>query len=176
MSAPNLFLDMDGVVADFDATLALRGHVALGDFYVRKHPKDWTPEEQAHSDDTQKCMQDLQFWTGMLPFRGARSFVDELMRIWPGKLVILTALPANEQAPAIAIIKKVWCWKHLGLYPRDVITTQRHLKASFASSGGLLVDDLEKNCLEFKAAGGFGLQHTSFENTITELRKLINVN
>lgn len=174
MTAPKLFLDMDGVIADFDGALAARGHYALGDFYVRKDPKDWTPEELAHSNDTDKAMQDLSFWEAMKPFRGARPFYDALLRLWPGKVVILTALPNNAIAAEIADIKKHWAWRHLGVWHCDTITTQRHLKRSFAVGGGLLVDDLEKNCQEFRAAGGGALLHTDFTSTLAGIRSFIN--
>lgn len=175
MSWPTLYLDMDGVLADFDAATHARGQTAMGDFYVKKHPKDWSPEEKAHSDGVNKLMLDHDFWSGIPPFPGVSAFYHHTLRLWPGKVAILTALPNNPIAKDIALIKQVWCWKYLGVYPRDVITTERHLKASYAQPGKVLVDDLERNCAKFIAAGAHAVQHTSFPETITALRRHLNV-
>lgn len=172
----NLFLDMDGVVADFNDALMRRGIIPRDDYWMARHRDQWTQEEIDHDNRVGEAMDDDSFWLGIRPYHGAREFYDAAMRIWPTKVVFLTALPKKpERAGPIRLIKKLWLYEHLGVVPRDVIVCRRSEKGHYARAGGLLVDDLLTNCEEFRKAGGEAILHKNFTDTVKQLKELQNV-
>jgi hypothetical protein len=146
-----LFLDLDGVLADFD-----RGVEAL----LHRRPDQlplglmWAtlakaPEFYA----TLEMMADAQaLWDFCKPF----------------KPKILTGLPRGTWAEPQ---KRKWVANMLG---RDVevITTMSRDKHKFSGRGHVLVDDRLKLREAWEAAGGAFIHHISAERTIEQLRKL----
>lgn len=169
---PHLYLDMDGVTADFDGALAARG---IGDIesYIAKPQHEWTPEQVEHDKLVTVAMNDNAFWTGIKPFPMVEQFYDSCLRLSPHKVKHLTALPrSSARAEPVSVIKRAWLWRYLKVHPGDVITCLRSEKQKFACTGAVLVDDNAQNCTEFAAAGGTVILHKDFITTLQELRKI----
>lgn len=146
-----LFLDLDGVLADFD-----RGVVAV----TGKRPEQLPMKEMwralsRHSD-----------------FFGTLDFIHDAQELWafcaPHRPTILTGLPLGSWAPEQ---KKRWVAHMLGAEV-PVITCMARDKARYASPGAILVDDREKARNPWEAAGGRFILHRSAEESIAELAKL----
>jgi len=151
MTTSKLFLDLDGVLADFD-----RGVKAV----TGKRPEDlpmkvmWR-ELSRHPD-----------------FFGTLEFMHDAQELWafcaPHEPVILTGLPLGSWAPEQ---KRRWVAHMLGPHVR-VITCMARDKHRHAGPGTVLVDDREKARAPWVAAGGIFILHTSAKNSIAELKKL----
>lgn len=171
-----LYLDMDGVVADFDGGLAARGILPRDDYWMARPREHWSAEEIDHDTRVTAAMDDDKFWLGLKHYPGAREFLHDAIKLWPAKVKFLTALPRKEsRAGPVRLIKKLWLWEHLGVYPRDVITCVRSEKQCYAQTGGVLVDDMTKNCAEFEKAGGLYVCHKDFLTTIKALKEIAHV-
>lgn len=149
--APSLFLDLDGVLADFD-----RGVVAV----TGKRPEQLPMKEMwralsRHAD-----------------FFGTLEFMHDAQELWafcaPHRPTILTGLPLGSWAPEQ---KTRWVARMLGA-DVPVITCMARDKARYASPGAILVDDREKAQAPWEAAGGHFILHRTAADSITELAKL----
>ena len=144
-----LYLDMDGVVADFDSAAAeFLGLDHVRD-YVSAHYKI-TPEEWT------QLKTNPRFYRTLPKMKSADSLVDLARRCrdrlgWD--LKFLTAVPKNHDMPWAYSDKVLWAQEH---YP-DIpvmfgplsVDKQRH-----CSLGDLLIDDRVDNCERWRAAGG----------------------
>ena len=156
---PQIYCDMDGVLADFvKFTTEHLGH-PFKDKYWTELPENMfailPPMQDAH-----------QLW----------RFIGKYNPF------ILTAVTRqNESRGPIADNapddKKKWMKKHFRVSEDKVYAVKRINKSNFAKDGrdkrpNLLIDDHVKNIEAFKKAGGLGIVHTSARNTIKELKKL----
>nr|WP_209988844.1 hypothetical protein [Azospirillum picis] len=143
-----MFLDLDGVLADFD-----RGVVAT----TGKRPE-------------QLAMKDM--WRALSrhdDFFGTLEFMHDAQELWafcaPHRPTILTGLPLGSWAPEQ---KKRWVARMLGAHV-PVITCMARDKARYATPGSVLVDDREKARAPWEAAGGHFILHRSAAGSIAEL-------
>ncbi|HEY0835051.1 MAG TPA: hypothetical protein VGE72_14190 [Azospirillum sp.] len=151
MTEPKLFLDLDGVLADFDLGVkAVTG----------KRPEElpmkvmWR-ELSRHPD-----------------FFGTLDFMHDAQELWaycaPHEPTILTGLPLGSWAPEQ---KRRWVAHMLGPHVR-VITCMARDKHRYAGPGHVLVDDREKARDPWVAAGGAFILHTSAKSSIAALKAL----
>ena len=154
---PQIYCDMDGVIADFlKFTSSHLGH-PFKDEYWKDLPDD-TFYQLPLMPDAKKLW---GFISKYNPF-------------------ILTAIPRSGRGPIskrAADDKKKWMKKHFGVPENRVYAVSRVDKAQFAKDGrdgrpNLLIDDHAKNIQAFTKTGGLGIVHTSASNTIAEMKKL----
>ena len=154
---PQIYCDMDGVIADFlKFTSSHLGH-PFKDEYWKDLP-----------DDT-------FYQLPLMP--DARKLWGFISKYNP---FILTAIPRSGRGPIskrAAGDKKRWMKKHFGVPENRVYAVSRVDKAQFAKDGrdgrpNLLIDDHAKNIQAFTKIGGLGIVHTSASNTIAEMKKL----
>jgi 5'(3')-deoxyribonucleotidase len=146
-----IFLDVDGVLADF-AGAAARLH-------GRTQPLDsWWPRG-AYSMAAVLNISGDEFWA---PINAAGSdfwrdlevlphFEAMIAALHPRRFTLLTS-PSRE--PSCLQGKLEWIHKVFGSKFRDyVITPRKHLLAH-PLCGAILIDDLPSNCHDFEMAGG----------------------
>lgn len=149
-----LYLDCDGVLADFDAgARAILG--APPDDYARRHKlgKMWA-QLARHSD-----------FYGTLPLMpGAMRLFEAVRHLAP---IILTGLPrGNWAAPQ----KVRWAAEH---FPGTrIITCMAADKRDHAREGDVLVDDTLKHRHLWEEAGGIFVHHKDVDQTLAELATL----
>lgn len=148
-----LFVDMDGVLADFDTGhelvfgrrtdkaaddvdwAAVRG---VPDFYLNLPPMPDMPD----------------LWTYIAPFRP----------------IVLTGVPTSiAEAPEN---KRAWIKKHFGS-DVEVRCCRSKEKYLHAAPGDILIDDWEKYRSLWIAQGGIWITHRTAAETIGELKALI---
>lgn len=153
-----IFLDLDGVITEFSLS-AMAFHGA------------WIPDESYYPQD---CGWDVLKATntirelGGLPPLSAKDFWDSLnynfwrhLRMYPGALQFLMQLEVRGEvflatSPTLSSQcvagKFDWIKENLPSYLR------RHYigaaKEEFAKPGAILIDDRDRNCERFEAAGG----------------------
>ena len=155
--SPNIYCDMDGVIADF---------------------LKFTSEHLGHGfkDAYWKDLPENLFYL-LPPMPDAHSLWKFIGKYNPN---ILTAIPRSGRGPIsgrAAEDKKKWVKKYFNVSEDRVYAVSRVDKSQFAKDGrdgrpNLLIDDHAKNIDAFRKAGGLGIVHTSARNTIKELKQL----
>jgi len=154
MAEPRLFLDADGVLADFD--LGARKLLAMKPKeFIAKHGRGifW------------KRLANAKNFYGTLPeMPDARLLFDAVKHLEP---TILTGLPLGRWA---APQKVEWAAGHFPGVP--IITCMAADKHKHMHPGDVLVDDREKHREAFEAAGIVFVHHKSAEESLRQLVKI----
>ncbi|WP_143535378.1 hypothetical protein [Rhizobium sp. N122] len=147
-SAPRVYLDLDGVMADFDAHFpALFGvdHRSMLD-------DDMWSQINAHPS----------YFRDMPQCPGALNFFKSIEALNP---IILTACPKSNYAHA-ARQKREWVREHLGHHVPVLPVMGGSSKPLFMhAAGDILIDDFERNTAAWSKAGGVAILHSNFEDT-----------
>lgn len=156
-----LYLDMDGVVADFDEYAAR----VLG-----------VPPSQGIYPDSiwNKLAANSRIYKDLKKTSYADLLVAECEDFALTKgydLYFLTAVPKGNDVPWAFYDKVHWAQQHFpniavmfGPFSKD---KHRHCR-----SGDILIDDRHSNIEEWRAAGGIAIHHTNINATLYELSRL----
>lgn len=148
-----LYLDMDGVVADFDTAAEQFLCIARREDYVQGHYKLSKPE-WARLRDQHRFYRDLPKMAQADQLVAvARQYRDSLD--W--QLKFLTAVPKNDDMPWAFSDKVLWAQEH---YPDIPVMFGPHStdKYRHCRPGDILIDDRLDNCEAWLAAGGWSFQ------------------
>jgi len=148
---PKLFLDADGVLADFDqgveALLGMSAHQ-----FERKRGRGAFWRELAKAPN---------FYAGLPEMPDARTLFDAIKHLEP---TILTGLPlGNWAAPQ----KVKWAAEHFPGVP--IITCMARDKHKHMQPGDVLVDDRENHREAYEAHGVLFIHHKSARDSIRRL-------
>jgi hypothetical protein len=147
-----IYLDCDGVLADFD-----RGAEAVLGMHPRAFEKRYNP-----GLFWKRLAQAPDFFETLEPLPDARELYEAVRHKNP---VILTGLPRGNWAEPQ---KRRWAEQHFPGVP--VITTMAALKREHCHPGDVLVDDRDKHRHLWEAAGGVFVLHTDARSSIEKLR------
>lgn len=154
MPEPRLFLDADGVLADFDeGARRLLGTSVRN--YERKHGRGgfW-----------RKLAQASNFYGSLPEMPDARLLFDGVKHLKP---TILTGLPLGKWA---APQKVEWAAEHFPGVP--IITCMARDKHKHMHPGDVLVDDRENHRAAYEAAGVVFVHHKNAEDSLRQLAKI----
>lgn len=165
-----IYLDQDGPLADFDQALLDNGIVNRTDF-IHKPKDQWNVEDMELDAKVVKMMATPDFWTNLPVTKGAFDLVAEAMKY--DKVFVLTARPSHTSTDTnwIAPIKFEWINKNFPQLSNTFICCLRHEKKDYAKPDSWLIDDMERNCLEWSDQGGKAILWKSAEQTIKELQE-----
>lgn len=146
-----LYVDMDGVLADFDTGYELA-------FGVR-------PSKDADNVDWKAVRNYQDFYLNLPPMPDFTALWARIARYQP---IVLTGVPSSvPEAPAN---KRAWVARYL---PNVlVIPTRSREKATYARPGDVLIDDWEKYRHRWEAAGGVWITHVSAIETDRRLTEI----
>jgi len=147
-----LFVDMDGVLADFDGH-----HEAMLGVRSCKHADnvDWALVRAV-----------TDFYLHIPPMPDMQLLWDRIARHSP---IVLTGVP--EAVPEAADNKCAWVRRHIGDHV-EVRCCRSKAKCLHASPGDILIDDWEKHRHLWIAAGGLWITHRSAAETSEALTQL----
>lgn len=148
-----LYLDCDGVLADFDNGARL---VFDGMFPAEFESKHGTKEfwkRLTQADD---------FFFNLEPMPDAHELWENVKHLHP---IIITGCPVGGWAETQ---KHRWVRKHFGRRA-NVITCASRDKSIFCHPGDVIVDDWEKHKPKWEAKGGHWILHKSAEQSLLEL-------
>jgi 5'(3')-deoxyribonucleotidase len=151
---PRLFLDADGVLADFDqGARQLLGMSPKA--YIAKHGRGAFWKKLARAPN---------FYGSLREMPDARVLFDAVKHLQP---TILTGLPLGSWA---APQKVGWAAEHFPGVP--IVTCMARDKHKHMHAGDVLVDDREKHRGAYEAAGVVFVHHTSAEDSLRQLAKI----
>lgn len=165
MTVEKIYLDMDGVVADFE-----RGVRELCG--VEPVPQGaCSPKEE---DTMWERARDIgHFYGKLLPMPGAVGMFREIYEKHGDKCEILTGIPKAKRGILTAGEDKIsWVRKYLSEDIKVHIVYREEKKNYCTGEGCVLIDDYEKNIREWEENGGTGILHINVANTTEELKKL----
>jgi 5'-nucleotidase len=132
---PHLFLDSDGVFADFDQHI-----FNLFGCY---------PREMDDADMWAKANANPEFWSDMPLKPGALELWEAVIHTKP---TVLTGCPKSDYDRAVTH-KLAWWERHFG-HTQVITCLSRDKALHMKNPGDWLVDDMVKNCKRWEKAGG----------------------
>ena len=167
MQVEKIYFDMDGVLADFE-----RG--------VKEICKVTPPSQNAKhhkpgEDDVmwEKIRDNEHFYDLLELMPGAKEMFDVVYIRYGDRCEILTGIPKPKRGIVNAADdKKKWVYR---LLSEDVVVNivYREEKQNYCHGEGcVLIDDMERNIRDWKAAGGTGIVYVSAEDTLNKLKEL----
>lgn len=152
--SPQLFLDCDGVLADFDRAAAA----------IFGMPSYRAQAELGQQHFWRTLREQENFYGGLPLLPDARRLFDAVAHLHP---VILTGCPLGGWAESQ---KQGWAAEH---FPGTrIITCLAREKRLHMTPGDVLVDDTLKFRELWEEAGGIFVHHTSADSSLEELRRL----
>ena len=149
-----IFLDCDGVLADFDAGAEAILGMSPRDFEKRYGPREFW-KRLAGADD---------FFGDLPPMADAQVLYEAVRDKNP---IILTGMPRGGWAEPQ---KRRWAERHFPGVP--VITTMAALKHEHRHPGDVLVDDRDKHRHLWENEGGVFIHHKDAASSVQALRRL----
>jgi len=154
MPDPRLFLDADGVLADFDEGARRLLGMSVRD-YERRHGRGGFWKKLAQAKD---------FYGSLPEMADARVLFDAVKHLKPA---ILTGLPLGRWA---APQKVGWAAEHFPGVP--IITCMARDKHKHMHPGDVLVDDRENHRPAYEAAGAVFIHHKNAEDSLRQLAQI----
>lgn len=156
-----IYLDMDGVLVDFDAR--------ADEFGCRKRPGkdpsaiDWNIPKAVGPD----------YWANMSWMPGAEEFFRKCREMCDALGIELGILTAIE-IPAGVKGKCLWVHWNTDIDNEHLIIVRKGVeKMRFAAPDRILVDDTQKNVDAFRAAGGQAVLYQNPEQALSDIIKLV---
>lgn len=151
-----LFLDLDGVIFDFDKRAKEILQMNPHDFEERYGTKAFW----------RTIYSDRNFFLNLELMEDARELFDFAKQF---DFAFLTGLPSN---PTAAIHKVAAVKKHFG--DQEVITCKSREKCNYCYPGDILVDDMVKYKHLWEENGGIYIVHKSAKDSIEQLKRILN--
>ncbi len=152
-----LYVDLDGVLSDFDKQFESLGYGSIDDVankYGSKRP--WIIIEK----------KGVSFWSEMPWMPDGKILWSRIKRYKP---TILSA-PMNNESSKIG--KRLWVNKKLGKHVKLILEPSK-TKKRYATPKSILIDDREDNIKGWNDSGGIGILHRNTKTTLLELSKII---
>ena len=159
MKPTRIFVDMDGVVADFIAGTSL----LLG--------QPITPDDAGHKlyDARKEELTNKRLFGNLPPMPDMYDLIAYIKHTGLPWEILTAAGTVNREL--VVYDKNAWVRKYID--PTVVTCTYKgSQKAAFEQKGYVLIDDRPKNIDLWIANGGYGILHTSAADTIEKLKLL----
>lgn len=153
MKIKKLFVDMDGVLVDFNGGYEkLCGIKLVG--YNNDFPGFWDPINKGG----------VSFWMNLDWMPDGKILWNYIGKYKPS----LLSAPSKSNTSKVG--KQLWVLKNLPSV--KLILAARQDKRKHARKGYILIDDRIDNIKEWEDAGGTGILHTSALDTINKLKEI----
>ncbi len=165
MIIQKIFIDMDGVLADFN-----KGLIEL--LNIQPMPQENQPVEWQEKM-WNKISKYSRFYLDLQPISGAVESFKNLYTIFGDKIEILTGIPKpTRNVPFASQDKTEWVKRYLSSDVK-VNTVLRAEKLNFSKGREyILIDDYSKNIKECTNTGGTGILFDNWQNVMSEINSL----
>ena len=167
MMIKTVFLDMDGVITNFNKAVCT-------EFGLPYPPQDYYFFPEIRKEVNEFC--NMSFWRNLEWMDDGRDILRAIMDTFElEKVYFLTGIMPNVES---GTGKLSWISDNLSIYSNRVILhTLGISKSSLAKPNTILIDDYDKNIAEFTAAGGYGILinrpwnagHERADHTVSDL-------
>lgn len=158
-----LFVDLDGVLADFVAGVSK----LVPDYDEKKYQQDPKYRHKMWKAVADYTKEGGKLWAELDLMPDAMVLWDYVSKYPDTEILTATGDPEYGAAEQ----KREWVLKHLGNVKVNIVRQSKE-KARWAEQNHILIDDMQKSIGPWEEAGGIGILHTSAANTINELKKL----
>lgn len=166
MAETRIYLDMDGVLADFE-----RGVKELCRMDVTA--QDGNSDPQADSRMWEAIRDTDHFYDRLELMPGAKELFDRIRAKYGERCEILTGVPREERGIVTAEQdKRTWTRRLLSEEVTVNAVCRKHKQLFCTGPESVLIDDREKNILEWTERGGTGILFVSAEQAMKELREM----
>ena len=166
---PILYVDMDGVLADF-----------YGPFNQMAGVKSW---KDAPKDVVLKVLKNItkqdDFWINLQVLPDVPQLMSAIKSLFKGEYKLLSKAIVGD--PNAVKQKKQWAQQNLQPQPNEVIimpaTADKGIYAMQADgTPNILIDDFGYNIKKWQQAGGIGVQHKTgaVNNTINQIKNILS--
>ena len=162
-----IYLDMDGVLADFFHEYAKLAGVPADKF--GKH--DYRSIPPAKEDPTLDKMIGTDFFARLPMFPTAPNLVQLVLGYVPNYSICSSPLRGDHSNSAKW--KKVWISQHLSPQPADVVITGTKETHAVNADGSpnILIDDRGQNIARWTAKGGIGIKYQADEDSLDKVAR-----
>jgi hypothetical protein len=160
-----IYLDMDGVLADFFAEYAKLAGVTSGSY------RDIPP---AKADPTLDKMVGTDFFHRLPKFPTADSLVKLVLQYVPAYAICSSPLRGDHANSEVH--KRDWIKDHLNPQPAEIIITgmkERHA-VNPDGSPNILIDDRGTNIVAWRARGGIGIKYQADEDSLNIVKAALD--
>jgi len=163
-----VYVDCDGVIADFNSEFFCIVKMKYGEGlypepFISTYSKSkfWNLIDSAGEG----------FWSDMPLMPGAK----DLMGFIYDNFLHMKILTASTRKPESKSGKRKWIRRHFSFISNSdvIIVEERALKAKYASTNSILIDDMTGNIDKWVSNGGIGILYKSAQETIKELQKYV---
>jgi hypothetical protein len=164
-ATPTVYLDMDGVLADFFG--------GVEKLYGVQHWKDLTSDK---TKDLKKEVIDritgTDFFATLPKFPTADGLIDLVKKFTGGTFSINTS-PLMGDHENSGKYKKVWISNNIEAPAETIVTGRKETYAKDKASGtpNILIDDRPVNIQKWQAAGGYGILYQANRDQLNKVQK-----
>lgn len=157
-----IYLDMDGVLADFFAEYAKLAGITSGKY------RDIPP---AKADPTLNKMVGTDFFYRLPKFTTADSLVQMVLSYTPEYNICSSPLRGDHDNSGHW--KREWIKKNLSPQPHEIIITGQKERHAVNADGSpnILIDDRGTNIVAWRARGGIGIKYQADEDSLDVVQK-----
>ena len=162
MNIRRMFIDMDGVLADFNTGVET----------LTGTPFPNTDKGHNDYDARKEELTNKRLFRNLPPIEDMHDLVAYVRHTRLPWEILTAAGVINREL--VVFDKNEWIRDHVSPSVVVTCTMTGSQKGMFAFEGSVLIDDRIKNIESWEAHGGIGILHTSAAETITKLKKLRN--
>jgi len=157
---PEVYVDMDGVLADFFAEYAKLAGIKSGNY------RDIPP---AKTDPTLNKMIGTDFFARLPKFASADQLIKMVTKLYGSYHICSSPLRGDHENSEDQ--KKIWIKKHLSPAPASIIITPNKAKYAVQKDGtpNILIDDRGSNISAWEAKGGIGIKYQADEDGLEKI-------
>jgi len=152
-----IYLDMDGVLADFFTEYAKLAGVTSGSY------RDIPP---AKADPTLDKMVGTDFFSRLPKFSTADNLIKLALKYSPSYGICSSPLRGDFKNSEH--YKRVWIKEHLNPQPAEIVITGQKERYAVNPDGSpnILIDDRGTNIVAWRARGGIGIKYQADEDSL----------
>ena len=165
---PTVYLDMDGVLADFFG--------GVEKMYGVEHWKELTNDK---TKDLKKEVIDritgTDFFATLPKFSTADALIDMVQKFTGGKFSINTS-PLRGDHENSGKYKKLWIQNNIEQPDEIIVTGRKESYATDKASGtpNILIDDRPVNVQKWQAAGGYGILYQANRDSLSKVQDALD--
>lgn len=164
-SNTKIYLDMDGVLADFFSEWAKLAGVKSGNY------REIPPAKQ---DPTLEKMVGTDFFRRLPMFASAKALIDLVLEYVDH--INICSSPLRGDHENSAHWKRIWLKENLPVQPREIIITGQKEKYAVNPDGSpnILIDDRGVNVVAWRGRGGIAIKYQADEDSIAKVEQVLD--